>query len=190
MLGSFAGLRALAIEPGRSPSANTREYRFHEEAGIKNFITICGGKLTTARALGEKLVDRIGPQLGAATASAQVSRTTPLPGGNTGPFEDFVRKATDEAGKDFGVAAPIAERIVRTYGSRWQQVLGPIRESPELAEPLAGNPPCARSRGSVRHPSRNGGERGRLHGTALRFELARGVLAARGGSRRRGDLCP
>jgi glycerol-3-phosphate dehydrogenase len=141
VLGSFAGLRALAIEPGRSPSANTREYRFHEETGIKNFISICGGKLTTARALGEKLVDRIAAQLGVATASAQASRTTPLPGGNTGPFEDFVRKATDEAGKNFGVPAPIAERIVRTYGSRWQQVLGPIRESPALAEPLAGNPP-------------------------------------------------
>jgi glycerol-3-phosphate dehydrogenase len=140
VLGSFAGLRALAIEPGRSPSENTREYRFHEESGIKNFISICGGKLTTARALGEKLVDRIAAQLGAATAPPQVSRTTPLPGGNTGPFEDFVRKATDEAGKDFGVLAPIAERIVRTYGSRWQQVLGPIRENPALAEPLAGNP--------------------------------------------------
>ncbi|MGA3324689.1 MAG: glycerol-3-phosphate dehydrogenase [Terriglobia bacterium] len=141
VLGSFAGLRALAIEPGRSPSANTREYRFHEESGARNFISICGGKLTTARALGEKLVDRIAAQLGVATTSAQASRTTPLPGGNTGPFEDFVSKATDEAGKDYGVPAPIAERIARTYGSRWQQVLGPIRESPALAQPLAGNPP-------------------------------------------------
>lgn len=140
VLGSFAGLRALVIEPGRSASANTREYRFHEEAGIKNFISICGGKLTTARALGEKLVDRIAKQLGAAIASAQVSRTTPLPGGNTGPFEDFVRKATEEAGKSFGVPAQIAERIARTYGSRWRQVLEPIRENPTLAEPLAGNP--------------------------------------------------
>ncbi len=143
--GSFAGLRALAIEPGRSASENTREYRFHEEPGIKNFVSVCGGKLTTARALGEKLVDRIAAQLGAATASAQASRTTPLPGGNTGSFEDFVRKATDEAGKDFGVPAQIAERIVRTYGSRWQQVLGPIRENPALAEPLAGNPPLLRA---------------------------------------------
>jgi len=153
VLGSFAGLRALAIEPGRSASENTREYRFHGEPGIKNFVSICGGKLTTARALGEKLVDRIAAQLGAATTSAQASRTTPLPGGNTGPFEDFVRKATDEAGKDFGVPAQIAERIVRTYGSRWQQVLGPIRESPALAEPLAGNPPLltAEVQFAIRH---------------------------------------
>ena len=140
VLGSFAGLRALAIEPGRSPSENTREYRFHEEAAVENFISICGGKLTTARALGEKLVDRITAQLGSATGSAHASRTTPLPGGNTGPFEDFVRKATIDAAKELGVPAPIAERIVRTYGSRWQQVLGPTRENRELAEPLPGNP--------------------------------------------------
>ncbi|MFZ0960075.1 MAG: glycerol-3-phosphate dehydrogenase [Terriglobia bacterium] len=140
VLGSFAGLRALVIEPGRSASANTREYRFHQEPGMKNFISICGGKLTTARALGEKLVDRIAKQLGAPIASAQVSRTKPLPGGNTGPFEDFVKKATEEATKDFGVAAQIAERIARTYGSRWREVLGTIRENSALAEPLAGNP--------------------------------------------------
>ena len=140
VLGSFAGLRALAIEPGRSPSENTREYRFHEEATVRNFISICGGKLTTARALGEKLIDRIAAQLGSATASAQASRTTPLPGGNTGPFEDFVRNATENACRSFGVSAPVAERIVRTYGSRWQQVVGPIRESPAFAEPLPGSP--------------------------------------------------
>jgi glycerol-3-phosphate dehydrogenase len=139
--GSFAGLRALAIEPGRSASENTREYRFHEEPDMRNFLSICGGKLTTARALAEKLVERVSARLGVATASAQVSRTTPLPGGNTGPFEEFVRRATEAAGKDFGVPAPTAERIVRTYGSRWREVLGPTREAPALAEPLAGNPP-------------------------------------------------
>jgi glycerol-3-phosphate dehydrogenase len=138
--GSFAGLRALVIEPGRSASANTREYRFHEESGVKNFVSICGGKLTTARALAEKLVDRIAAQLGAAIAPSRTSRTTPLPGGNTGPFEEFVKKARDQARKEFGVPAQVAERIVRTYGSRWKQVLGPLRETPALGEPLAGNP--------------------------------------------------
>ena len=144
VLGSFAGLRALALEPGRSPSANTREYRFHKESEVKNFITICGGKLTTARALGEKLVDRIAAHLGISAAPAQVSRTTSLPGGNTGPFEDFVRRATETA-KNFGVGAPAAERIIRTYGGRWIEVLGPIRENPALAEPVGGSPPLLKA---------------------------------------------
>jgi glycerol-3-phosphate dehydrogenase len=152
VLGSFAGLRALAIEPGRSPSANTREYRFYEESQVKNFITICGGKLTTARALGEKLVDRIAAQMGVSIASAQVSRTTSLPGGNTGPFEDFVKRATETA-RNIGVAAPTAERIIRTYGGRWIEVLGPIRQDPALAEPVGGIPPLlkAEAQFAIRH---------------------------------------
>ena len=185
VLGSFAGLRALAIEPGRSPSANTREYRFHEESEVKNFVTICGGKLTTARALGEKLVDRIASQLGVSIASAQASRTTSLPGGNTGPFEDFVRRATETA-KNFGVAAPTAERIIRTYGGRWIEVLGPIRRKPRACRAGRREPTAAQGRGPVRHPARNGNERGGLYGAALRFELARGVHAARVGPRRGG----
>ncbi len=141
VLGCFSGLRALAIEPGRSPSKNTREYRFHEEPGLRNFISICGGKLTTARALAENLVNRIAAHLGATFSPAHVSRTTLLPGGNTGPLEDFVRGATEAAGKRFGIPAPVAERIIRTYGSRWGEVLEPIRKSPELAQSLAGTPP-------------------------------------------------
>ena len=140
VVGSFAGVRALSIEPGRSPSENSREYRIHQEPGIQNFVSICGGKLTTARALAEKLVERIATRLGAPLRNAEVSRTTPLPGGKTGPFQEFVRKAVDQAGRDFGIAAPTAERIARTYGSRWSQVLEPLRETAALAEPLAGNP--------------------------------------------------
>jgi len=80
VLGSFAGLRALATEPGRSPSENTRAYCFHEEVETKNFISICGGKLTTARALGEKLVEEISERLGTHSVRRLSSRAMPLPG--------------------------------------------------------------------------------------------------------------
>ncbi len=140
---SFAGLRALAIEPGRSPSENTREYRFHQDPWAKNFVSICGGKLTTARALGEKLVDQIVARLGVravGTLSSRPTRRTPLPGGMTGPFESFVRASVSEAVRDFQISASVAERIVRTYGSRSKHVLEPLRERKSLAEPLPGSP--------------------------------------------------
>jgi len=143
VLGSFAGLRALVIEPGLRPSANTREHRFHRDPWAANFISICGGKLTTARALGEKLVDeivdRLDPDPGIA-ARRHPSRQTLLPGGHTGPFEPFVKLSTERAAAEFSVPRTVAERIVRTYGSRWPQVLGPIREHAQLAEPLQGTP--------------------------------------------------
>lgn len=144
VLGCFTGLRALAIDPaagaGRTPSEYTREYRFHEEPEIRNFISICGGKLTTARALGEKLVNRLAGRLGVPLPRRLSSRDTPLPGGRTGPLEAFVAYATEEAIEDFGIPRPVAERIVRSYGSRWRQLLTPIRERPSLAEALPGTP--------------------------------------------------
>jgi glycerol-3-phosphate dehydrogenase len=138
--GSFAGLRALAIEPGRSPSENTREYRFHEEPAIKNFVSICGGKLTTARALGEKLVDQVAARLGFSSPGALSSRELPLPGGDTGPFTPFAEAASDQAEREFRLPHSLAKRIVETYGSRWRKVLEPIREDESLAEPLPGTP--------------------------------------------------
>jgi glycerol-3-phosphate dehydrogenase len=143
VLGSFAGLRALVIEPGQRPSANTREHRFHRDPWAGNFISICGGKLTTARALGEKLLDEIVARLETRPASAarrHPSRQALLPGGHTGPFEPFVKASTERAAAEFAVPRTVAERIVRTYGSRWPQVLGPIRQRAQLAEPLQGTP--------------------------------------------------
>ena len=146
VVGSFAGLRALAIQPGRSPSENTREYRFHQDAGAGNLITVCGGKLTTARALGEKLVDEIvanvalptdGPK---ASAHKHPTREIPLAGGHTGVFDVFVNYAAWDAVRKFDIPYPIAERIVKTYGSRWPLVLEPIVDNKSLAEQLPGSP--------------------------------------------------
>jgi glycerol-3-phosphate dehydrogenase len=140
VLGSFAGLRALVTEPGRSPSDVTREYRFHQDPWAGNFVSICGGKLTTARSLGENLVDRIIARLGISTPGALSSREVPLPGGNAGPFETYVKSATAEAVRKFGLDPAVAERIVRTYGSRWSLVLAPIRDQQALGEALPGPP--------------------------------------------------
>jgi glycerol-3-phosphate dehydrogenase len=146
VVGSWTGLRALAVEPhaaGKTASAHTREYRFHQDPWAKNFVSICGGKLTTHRALGEKLVDFLLSRLGeraSPAVSARPTRTTPLPGGRTGPFQAFVRSATENAVREFALPAQVAERVVRTYGSRWREVLEPTRERKSLAEPLPGSP--------------------------------------------------
>jgi len=156
VLGSFAGLRALVIEPGQRPSANTREHRFHRDPWVRNFISVCGGKLTTARALGEALVDQVVDQLEPGpgiSAHRHPSRQKPLPGGHTGPFEAFVTSSTDRAAEEFHLPRTVTERVVRTYGSRWPQVLRPIRENKQLAEPLQGTPTllAAEVEFSIRH---------------------------------------
>ena len=140
VVGGFAGLRALAVEGGSSPSENTREYRLHQDPWAANFVSICGGKLTTARALGEKVAEFVMSRLDGAPArsSARATRVTPLPGGETGPLEVYLNYAAWEAVRMFDVEFPIAERIVKTYGSRWRDVLDPIRDNKSLAEKLPG----------------------------------------------------
>jgi glycerol-3-phosphate dehydrogenase len=141
VVGAFAGLRALAVQPGRSPSENTREYRLHEDPWASNFVSICGGKLTTARALGEKVTDHALARLGDAPPGSNTypTRTVPLPGGETGPFDVYVNYAAREAVRMFDVPFPTAERIVKTYGSRWRAVLDPIREDKSLAAGVPGS---------------------------------------------------
>lgn len=142
--GSWAGLRALALRPGepaRNPSAHTREYRFHQDQWATNFVSICGGKLTTHRALGEKLLDLLVARLGARPGvSPRPTRQAPLPGANTGPFDAFVKSAVEEAVRVFRISPSVAERIVRTYGSRWRLVLEPLRSQKSLSELLPGSP--------------------------------------------------
>ncbi len=143
VVGSFAGLRALAIQPGRSPSENTREYRFHHDPGARNFLSVCGGKITTARALGEKLTDEVVAHLGILSSELKAThptRETPLAGGHTGDFDVFVNYASWEAVRKFDIPYPVAERIVKTYGSRWALVLESIHSDRAMAEPLPGSP--------------------------------------------------
>jgi glycerol-3-phosphate dehydrogenase len=142
VVGAFAGLRALAVQPGRSPSENTREYRLHQDPWAPNFVSICGGKLTTARALGEKVTDLVLARMQTTPpgASAHPTRQARLPGGQTGPFDVYVNYAAWEAVRMFDVPYPIAERIVKTYGSRWRSVLDPIRENRSLAATLPASP--------------------------------------------------
>lgn len=142
VIGAYAGLRALAVQPGASPSENTREYRFHQDPWAANMIAVCGGKLTTSRSLGEKLVDQVAASLPGSSPAGWAehpTRKTPLPGGHTDNFERFCKDAAADAVRLFNVPRAAAERIVRTYGTRWQQVLEPVRRDRKLADPLAGS---------------------------------------------------
>jgi glycerol-3-phosphate dehydrogenase len=52
----------------------------------------------------------------------------------------YVNYAAWEAVRLFDIPHPVAERIVRTYGSRWRKVLDRISADKSLAQPLPGSP--------------------------------------------------
>jgi glycerol-3-phosphate dehydrogenase len=85
---AYAGVRPLVkngSEKGRTISRNYT-LRDHEADGVKNFVTITGGKLTTYRLMAEKTVDIVAKRLNN-TVSCQTS-VLPLPPGKKGAWTE------------------------------------------------------------------------------------------------------
>jgi glycerol-3-phosphate dehydrogenase len=111
---AFAGVRPLAAsEEDAIPSASvSREHRVTQDPS--GLVSVAGGKLTTYRAMGEAVVDRVVRLLPAARrAAAGPSRTAALPlRDESFPAEELARALSAR----HGVAPHRARHLVRTYG--------------------------------------------------------------------------
>ena len=78
---AFSGVRPLLAAPDTGGNARRASRRFllfdHEDQGLKNFVTIAGGKLTTYRLMAEKAADLVAARLG--NTAACTTATEPLP---------------------------------------------------------------------------------------------------------------
>ncbi len=117
----YAGVRPLVDDGAADPSKVTRDYEIavHRQ-GSGALLTIYGGKLTTHRRLGERVMDTLAG-LGA-TLGPRWTATAPLHGGAC----DRASLAAMAERPPAGIAAPIWRRWLFTYGS--------------VAPDLAGNP--------------------------------------------------
>jgi glycerol-3-phosphate dehydrogenase len=131
---SFAGLRALVTGSGDGvPSSVSREEMIHQSRS--GMITVAGGKLTTHRAIAERVVDMIRERLGSAAGRCP-TLDTPLPGAR--PIADGRRIAgADRVEKLKELAAESRERLLSRYGTRAPIVAELIETDPELGRPLA-----------------------------------------------------
>jgi glycerol-3-phosphate dehydrogenase len=127
---SFAGVRALYDDGSRRSQDVTRDYLLHldEAPGMAALLTVYGGKITTYRRLAEHALDRL----------AHLFKLTPpwtahahLPGGNFSPgsFNDLVAETC--RARPYLDPAHV-ERLVRSYGTRIERVLGPAQQRDEL----------------------------------------------------------
>ncbi len=92
----YAGVRALYDDGKADPASVTRDYVLDLDVGGRGgdggtppMLSVFGGKITTARRLAERAMKQLAPYfpgLGPAWTAE-----TPLPGGDTGPIEAFVR---------------------------------------------------------------------------------------------------
>jgi glycerol-3-phosphate dehydrogenase len=128
----FAGVRPLAADPDETtPSVSvSREHRIDEDAS--GLISAVGGKLTTFRAMGEAIVDRVVPLLPPERrAAARPSRTATC----SLRRDDFDRSELETRLRSrFEVAGERAEYLVRTYGAVAEEMLASA--PPELRRPI------------------------------------------------------
>ncbi|MBN6187484.1 glycerol-3-phosphate dehydrogenase/oxidase [Aneurinibacillus sp. BA2021] len=133
---SWAGLRPLIHEEGKSPSELSRKDEiFISESGL---LTIAGGKLTGYRKMAERIVDLVASQLNEEGQGSYPGCSTDkirLSGGDVGGsdhFAAFVQQQVKE-GIAVGLSAAEAEQLARRYGSNVGRLYTILRERGEEA---------------------------------------------------------
>jgi glycerol-3-phosphate dehydrogenase len=129
---SWAGLRPLIYQEGKSPSEISRKDEiFHSASGL---FTIAGGKLTGYRKMAEAVTDQIAAELeqeGLGPFAPSATTTTPISGGDVGGsvhYAEYVNRLTAEGVKR-GLSPVSAERLVNRYGSNTPMIYGLLREA-------------------------------------------------------------
>ncbi|MBA3804904.1 MAG: glycerol-3-phosphate dehydrogenase [Acidobacteria bacterium] len=130
VLYTYSGVRPLAYEKGRTGGSITRRHFVHDHADtLKGFLSVIGGKLTTYRNLSEQAVDMVFKKLGRASPPC-VTGKIPLPGAMTDNFAGFAERFKTSS----GLARTVAERLLRIYGTRAQDVLKLAADGADLFE--------------------------------------------------------
>jgi glycerol-3-phosphate dehydrogenase len=114
---SYAGVRALYDDGEAAAQEVTRDYHLEldGEAGAPPSLSVFGGKITTARALAEEALAKLGIGEGRWTAAH------PFPGGDVGAFAGF---AQGFAAAHPWLPAAMADRLAGAYGSAVARVVG------------------------------------------------------------------
>lgn len=114
VVAEFSGVRPLVFEEGKAASAVSREDLIQEDPD--GVIAIAGGKFTTARAVAERVVNRIVERLGPWDLLPCRTSITPLIGGRV--VSDDERRAWQERAKRAGLDGAQVTALWDMYGSR------------------------------------------------------------------------
>ena len=134
---SWAGLRPLIHEDGKSPSEISRKDEiFVSDSG---FISIAGGKLTGYRKMAESIVDLVTKQLEAEEGKSYPKNQTkslPISGGDVGGSEGFKTFLQDKirTGKEIGLSEEDAKKLTYRYGSNVDIVFNLFKDGKQRAQ--------------------------------------------------------
>jgi len=106
--------------------------------GVEGLMSVVGAKYTTARAVAERVTDRVFPKLQRRAVPGRTA-TTPLPGGEIKDVAATIAAARRECGIE--LPSDTFPHLVSAYGSRYKEVLALCEGQPDLASRLAEGSP-------------------------------------------------
>lgn len=116
VIAAWSGVRPLVAQAKKDPKEISRKDEVW--VGPGGMINVAGGKLTGFRHMAEEVVEQVGKLLGKTLPDGPGN--APIPGADTGRDLDAWAAGLSER---TGVTAPVAQRLVRLYGSDSDAVL-------------------------------------------------------------------
>lgn len=138
---SYSGVRPLYDDGASEAQAATRDYVLNLEAapGTPALLTIYGGKITTYRRLAVAALEQLGPHLPQVSGRrAGWTGDEPLPGGDF-PVDGFDALVAQTRARHPFLSERTLLRLVRTYGTRIEAVLGGASSMDDLGRVLGGD---------------------------------------------------
>jgi glycerol-3-phosphate dehydrogenase len=133
VIAAWAGIRPLVAGRATDPGSTSREHSITWTA--PGLLSVTGGKLTTYRSMAASVVDQIVRVLGA-TGRPAPTHDVALPGGDMSSLAEETAIATATIGPAQGAPAPLAEHLVRTYGTAWRAVWTIVGSNTALSAPV------------------------------------------------------
>jgi len=140
---TYSGVRPLPYAEGKKAGSITRAHILndHTKEGVRNLVSLIGGKLTTHRQVGEEMTDWAFKKMGRKVPPSP-TRKRPLPG-CIWPEDDRIETAHQQY-RD-RVDIDTLEYLFDVYGARAIDLLKLIDDRPDLAERLLPTHPHIRA---------------------------------------------
>ena len=128
---SWSGIRPLYDDGIAEASGVTRDFVLELDRSAPVLLSVFGGKITTARHLAEKVMEKLGPELG--FAPRIVTRDRPFPGGDMASIDGFSR---DMHARFAFLGEARLMRMIHAYGTRLLDLLADVDDIEDMGADL------------------------------------------------------
>lgn len=132
IISSFAGLRPLTAQQGKSTSEVSREHEIFESPG--NVFNIIGGKLTTFRPMARDLMKLVAHEKGLSLSGEELIDRTPLYGSEDKRPDHNMTGFERRMEEELSLPPAIVHYLFGTYGCHCEELMEILRSDPQGLE--------------------------------------------------------